>query len=540
MVESLGKSPTSDEPPHIASGLAYVAKAVFRGNPQHPPLLKELSGLGLLAGGVRWPQDPLADRFIRAEIPQVEQPEWEIGRQLIVKNGPDHVMFWARLPMLLVACLLGALLYIWGRQMLGPAAALGAAFLFATSPLVLAHSYLVTTDVGVSAFTLLLLFALWNYLESPSRVRLIQCGAALGAVLCAKFSAVLLLPVIAVLMLAPAFRRTPKIGPNDPCPCGSGKKYKACHAGAATEANPLIPNLRAFALMCAIAVAVVSVVYGLDNPMRWLEGIRLVNADHKAAYQGYLGGELQPRFYSYFLVAYLLKEPIAAIALAIGGLVLLLRSRQMDRMRKLFLLLPPAVMFIGATLFADNLGARYIMPVLPFAHLLGGLALARLFTLTAKWGRPVAIAACVWLVVAMAGIYPDHLSYFNESACLLSEPGKIGLDGGSKCGTRWLDDSNVDWGQGLKQLKAWADVHAGGRPVRVGTTFGIPAGAYGIRAEEVSAPEIMDQPAAGALYAISGHLVARVPVQEHGRSWLNRKQPVAVVGHGMYIYDFAK
>jgi len=29
-------------------------------------------------------------------------------------------------------------------------------------------------------------------------------------------------------------RRTePKVGPNDPCPCGSGKKYKKCH-GAAT------------------------------------------------------------------------------------------------------------------------------------------------------------------------------------------------------------------------------------------------------------------------------------------------------------------
>ena len=24
-----------------------------------------------------------------------------------------------------------------------------------------------------------------------------------------------------------------KIGRNDPCPCGSGKKYKQCHGGAA-------------------------------------------------------------------------------------------------------------------------------------------------------------------------------------------------------------------------------------------------------------------------------------------------------------------
>jgi preprotein translocase subunit SecA len=27
----------------------------------------------------------------------------------------------------------------------------------------------------------------------------------------------------------PVTRRQPKIGRNDPCPCGSGKKYKQCH-----------------------------------------------------------------------------------------------------------------------------------------------------------------------------------------------------------------------------------------------------------------------------------------------------------------------
>src|SRR5260221_8039180 len=27
----------------------------------------------------------------------------------------------------------------------------------------------------------------------------------------------------------PTVRHTQKVGPNDPCPCGSGKKYKHCH-----------------------------------------------------------------------------------------------------------------------------------------------------------------------------------------------------------------------------------------------------------------------------------------------------------------------
>jgi preprotein translocase subunit SecA len=27
----------------------------------------------------------------------------------------------------------------------------------------------------------------------------------------------------------PYVRNAPKVGRNDPCPCGSGKKYKQCH-----------------------------------------------------------------------------------------------------------------------------------------------------------------------------------------------------------------------------------------------------------------------------------------------------------------------
>jgi len=62
--ESRIKSPVYDEPPHIAAGLSYLATGVFRANLQHPPLLKELSAAFLLLGGIRWPRDPVVDRFI--------------------------------------------------------------------------------------------------------------------------------------------------------------------------------------------------------------------------------------------------------------------------------------------------------------------------------------------------------------------------------------------------------------------------------------------------------------------------------------------
>jgi preprotein translocase subunit SecA len=33
----------------------------------------------------------------------------------------------------------------------------------------------------------------------------------------------------------PAASAAPKIGRNDPCPCGSGKKFKKCHGAALEE-----------------------------------------------------------------------------------------------------------------------------------------------------------------------------------------------------------------------------------------------------------------------------------------------------------------
>jgi preprotein translocase subunit SecA len=36
-------------------------------------------------------------------------------------------------------------------------------------------------------------------------------------------------------MLAPVVRDGRKVGRNEPCPCGSGKKYKHCHGALARE-----------------------------------------------------------------------------------------------------------------------------------------------------------------------------------------------------------------------------------------------------------------------------------------------------------------
>ena len=487
---SLLKSPTFDEPAHLASGVSYLSTGIFHANLQHPPLLKELSAASaMLFAGVRWPDSPEA-RTLIADPPGTSGLEWAVGNEILARD-PDRVLFWARLPMILIATLLGLLIYLWGRQILGETAALGALFLYAIDPTMIAHSYLVTTDVGLAAFTVAFLMALSCYAERPSGRGLVYCGLALGAALASKYSAVLLVPVAFALLFAVRGRRA--LGP--------------------------------FLVICAVASLVIDAAFLLHSPLKvYVQGIARVNADHDPHYQAFFAGEFAKRFYSYFAGAYFLKEPLAAILAAGVGAAAIVRSKH-----RLFLLLPPAVLFLAYTAKADNMGVRYLIPVLPFAFLAGGAGLAWLIGKRVWWSRGAAALLCGWLAVQAAAIYPDHLSYFNESACLLRDPAKTGLDGGTRCGPQWLDDSNVDWGQGLKQLRGWLDRQGIRGPIRLAYFGSFPPTVYGIPAAR---PEVKAEAEAG-VYAVSAHFVPRLAANG---AWFGRTEPTAIVGHAIYVY----
>ena len=490
------KSPVFDEPVHIVAGASYIATGKISANLQHPPLVKELAGLSLALAGIRW----------KGSDEQRGGWEWDAASPFLTDAGVARALFWARLPMLLLAPLLGLVIYWWGREVAGPRAGLGALFLFAADPTMVAHSWLVTTDTAAASFSLLFLIALYRYLQRPGRSRLLWAGAALGLALGVKFSTVFLFPIAAVLLVVGA-----------PQPAG----IRARLAFAA----------RSLAGMGLVAVVAVQVLYfSWRGPAIYLRGLHRVNGDHARGFLFYFAGQLKTRFASYFAAAWLLKEPLATIGLTLGGAVLAVRSRDIARLAKFFLLLPPAVFFLACTLWADDIGIRYEIPAMVFGYLAGGIALAALWKGRA-FHRAVALAACAWVVLAAAGIYPDHLSYFNEAACLPGHADRIGLDGGSRCGPEWLADSNVDWGQSLPQLKAWLDEHAAGRAVKLMYFGFLPPAAYGIRFEPAA---LAPAPARG-LYAISAHGLA-YGLSDPRLDWL-REEPAAVVGHAYYLFD---
>src|SRR6202012_456900 len=89
--------------------------------------------------------------------------------------------------------------------------------------------------------------------------------------------------------------------------------------------TPPAGRARAFALLCLTALAVVEVLYLFRaTPLTYLAGLQRVNADHDPNYLIFFDGELRRRFTGYFAAAWLLKEPLAAIALGMGGVAVIL------------------------------------------------------------------------------------------------------------------------------------------------------------------------------------------------------------------------
>ncbi len=526
------KSPVFDEPMLIPSGLSYVQTGIVHLYMQHPPLLQEFAGLSLVLSGVRWPKTAEARQMLSGN----GEPEWRFGSSIITENGTDKVLFWSRLPFIFVSALGGLVLYLFGRELVGDIAALGALFLYALDPTIIAHSFLATTDVGFAVFAMLFLWALWSYLRHPSWTRLLLTGVSLGLALCTKFSAVFLIPIGGALALA-ALR-----WPVQTANAGFTNFFDRPPLDNSEWLQKIALRGCGFAMMCIVAAFVINAIYLSPRGLSLYEsGLHQVNADHNPSYLAFMAGQLEHKFHSYLAVCYLVKEPLAGIVLFSIGIYELRRTK-LSMLRQMFVLIPLAVLVAAYTIWSDNAGIRYLIPVLPFVYLVGGLGLETLLRNGSAIGRAAAVLVCAWIIVAAVGIYPDHLAYFNEAACLVQgKTSQIGFDGGTACGPLWLDDSNVDWGQGLKQLRSWLDKNAPGRSFQLGYFGTYPPQAYGISFQGLNVPELMRGPKPG-LYVLSAHLVAFLPaigakVRPGDGKWLLEVPPTAVIGHSLYVYD---
>ncbi|HKQ96491.1 MAG TPA: glycosyltransferase family 39 protein [Candidatus Polarisedimenticolia bacterium] len=527
------KSATFDEPAHIGAGLSYLETREFKINLQHPPLLKEIAAVPLVLTGVTWPMSEA--QWKEVGNPPDPSVQWYVGNEILYGNGADKVLFETRLPFLVLSLLLILVVFLWGQEMLGPWPAALGALMTALDPTLQAHGVLVTTDTGFALAAMLFTWSLWRFLMHRTVPRLVTTGATLGLALGAKFTGALLVPVGLALLLA-AERWIPA-GPPKP-----GRR--ADPFAVEDRAARVTGILGAFTIVLLVAGLVLHALYFFSSdPFLWFKGILRVNSDHDPSYWPYMAGGFKPHFWTYYVVTWLLKEPLPVIGLVLGGLfVLFRRDTEVTALDRAFLVLPPAAILVFYTFFSHNLGFRYLIPMLPFLHLVAGFAAAWLWRSGGAVRRAMVPLLLVWLGINGYGIAPDPLAFFNESACLWTHPSRVGIDAGAACGVEWLDDSNVDWGQGLKQLKTWLDANAPNRHVALAYFGTARPDAYGIDFERVGSAMLERRPPPG-LYAISAHLLARANGAlraRHGEgpeNWIAHTPPTAVVGHAFYVYD---
>jgi hypothetical protein len=549
-------SQTSDEGAHLAAGYSYLTRGDFRLNPEHPPLVKELAALPLLfldlhlPGGALWEQ---------AE-------EWNIGRIFVHENRVpnDTILLLGRLPILLMSLVLGWVLYRWGRRLFGaPGALLGLA-LWVLDPNVVAHSGLVTTDLGIALFIFMSVAALWWWIDGPSPARLALLGLAIGGAFAAKYTA-LWLPVIlgavAVSLVGAGVRTPARILERAARDRTRRRAVEAAPAGdGQARGRPWRLAILAGAGLAAagIAFAVLALSYGVGGLDWWITGLSRTMHHSAMGHRAYLLGRVsETGWWYYFPVAWALKTPPGIIVLVLASIAALASGRRLERRHEIVLYVPVVVVLVLVMLWKVNIGLRHLLPIYPFLYLGAGRLVGwrpgsiaapgtaaaarepksggRLAGRLAGVGVGLALASAAWSAAAIA---PYHLAYFNAFA------------GGPANGHRLLLDSNLDWGQAARALRRYMEsenvpmiycaYNGNSDPWYYGVRYQYAPGSGNLlNAKE--RPARMPADAPRELFAVNAMVLHSLHFSDpHLYDWLLARRPIAMPGYAFQVFDITR
>jgi hypothetical protein len=532
------KSPTFDEQGFITRGLAYLRGDHRHIRVGHPLGLNALNAAFLVADrSVVLPVDHPSWQGQNFHRPS-ELFLWEIG------NNVEKISFVARLPTIWLAMLLAVVAGRWARELSGSSVAgLIALLLIGLDPNILAHGRLATTDLGLTATATLAGFTLWRLLLRPTWRAALAAGVALGFMLNTKFTALLFLPLFALLALI-ALLRVARYEPRRlafraaACwlffyPLAAFLTLWAAYGFSVGRLPPDLPFLPELA--------------GLPVPMpHYGEQLLDIGGRAQKATPAFLMGSYSDSgWWYYFPVAFLLKTPLPLLLLLTWAITSWLlkpvESRKLSAFSAAALLIPAAGFMAIAMTSTVNLGYRLILPVLPFLVVFTAVNVIpgdrRQGNGTAVVRRlPLAILL-IWFCLSSLAIYPHFLAYFNR------------LAGGPDNGWRYLIDSNLDWGQDLAGLQRWL---ATNEVEHVWLSYFGEARPdyYGIKYTGLDSfpPRLMNPAArpfypfapAPGFYAISATNLVGISFQDRDLyAWFRDRQPMARVGYSIFVYQVA-
>lgn len=434
------KSITNDEVVHIPAGYHYWVGGDFRQNPEHPPLIKMWAALPLLV--------------LRPQPASFERPQGEDFGSFTLNSANEFwkanadqfrtIIFLARLPMILLAVVLGLLVFHVARKLFNAWAGAIAVAIFTLEPTVLAHAMIVHTDVAAAFAYLLFFYTLYRFVQSTTMKSALAFGLATGLALLIKFSLIILVPIffatlVFVLWRAVAPRRKALLQVGAAVLCClllvNAFYYFRHRSLPASESNWISANFPHAQQNLRSAIPVLT----LALPTYYIFGFLVVFDHNKEGHESsLLGSYRREGWWYYFPITFSLKTTVPFLLLSVVSLlwaVWMLSRRDWT----LLLLLVPILLYVGFAMSSKiNIGIRHLLPVFPFLCIVA----AAFIDWTLRRSRValliVVLLGC-WMVIDAVRIYPNYLTFISPLA-------------GEKPGWQLLSDSNVEWGQDVGEM----------------------------------------------------------------------------------------
>jgi hypothetical protein len=532
-----------DEVAHIGAGLSYLQKFDLRLNEEHPPLAKVLAALPLVLRGTHADYSNISWTASRRFLPDAYIGQWIFGEWVLDHwNDPRTTLAWARLPMLLLTLGLGWLVFIYARRFGGDWGGLLCVGMFATAPLFLTFGPLVLTDVAVTFFALLTLWAFAEIWQQPEPRKVTLFALCLAGALLSKFSAGLLFFSFGLFALSTRWRAVP----------GQPVAKDELRAWRRLRWRATLKGIAGAALLVYVVYFVFSwnqtsdVLYLVGHGSGWAPVRRLLMPPWL-----YLRGMLvlavtfiRPTFilgqryphgvWFYFPVLFFLKSPLGFLGLLASALVVgLTRKRRVSDAAPLVpteLGLHWRVMWVALFVFvAASIAGHFDVS---FRHFIIQLALIilllaplpRMLQQLRESAPPVA-RVMMALTAALAfsclftavRTYPHYFTYFNAL-------------GWGRPAFLLASDSNVDWNQALPEVRRFAEQRGLTR---------LEVDAYGFNDLAVAVPgaELWNcqRPTAedkGQWVVVSANMI----VDTHNCGWLLEYPSEALAAGGMYAF----
>ncbi len=538
------ESQTWDEGNHIFTGYRSWTHADYGLNPEHPPLVKLLATAPLL-----WsqPKSPvLEERFFKEDA-------FLRGKEFLYQNEPEKILARTRTAAATLTLLTALVVFFAPREMFGTGAAFIALTLLTFDPNLLAHGALITTDVGLACFMFLSVYMFYRFLKSPSALRLIMAGVAVGLVLAAKHTGLLVLPILFLLTLCEIILNI----------FGAKRNNTARHALKLLGSLALITLIGWLVLWSTYRFRYDARPDGLQlNPplVEYVQGLKPAEAwpistaarwhilpesylyglvDVKLTanyYTSYVLGKVYAHgVWFYFPVAFLIKSTSGVLALLLLSLGVI-ATRRLDRRREILFLVVPVIFYLLVALTVGmNIGVRHILVVYVFLYVLIGGASWALIRKSRKWAYAVGVLLLVHAGSSVLA-FPNYIPYANE------------LWGGPSQTHKYLADSNSDWGQQLKSVKQYLDE----RGVKECWFLYFAAGVaepsyYGIPCKPlptistlwlnmpIDVPTSINGPVLISASNLSGVEFGPGSLDPYGPFKLLK--PTAVIDHGVFVFD---